>query len=132
MLARERIGKWFAGSHDFNRNWNDCGSGLKCEATALRVRLEITTQAARMFWNALDVYSHHIYMQTRLPTLLPLHNADSDTTSLGLFAAIAPFSLAPTQFRWLALRRKKKRLVFGQDLVILNSVARLSSSYNIL
>jgi hypothetical protein len=47
MLARERIGKWFAGYRVFNRIWNDCGSGLKCEATALRVRLEIATRAAR-------------------------------------------------------------------------------------
>jgi hypothetical protein len=62
--------------------------------------------------------------------LLP-HNADSGTTSLGLFAAIAPFSLASTQFRSLALRRKKL-LVFGQDFLILNSVTRLSSSYNFL
>jgi hypothetical protein len=47
MLARERIGKWFASYRVFNRIWNDCGSGLKCEATALRMRLEIATQAAR-------------------------------------------------------------------------------------
>jgi hypothetical protein len=54
---------------------------------------------------------------TAKPTTLPtelldliiqfaLLHADSDTTSLGLFATIAPFSLASTQFRSLALRRK--------------------------